>query len=68
MPAPRPSKALICNAVSGLVEAGLQPISLQVAPDGSFCINLVDGLNSAVLVTSHEIGEDEAVLSWEDVK
>jgi len=62
MPAARPSKASVSNAVSGLVEAGLQPASLQVAPDGSFFINLVGSPNSAALVASPEIGEDDEVL------
>ena len=68
MPAARPSKASICNAVSGLVEAGFQPASLQVAADGSFRIDFVDGLNSAALVTPQEIGDDCEVLAWEDVQ
>lgn len=68
MPAARPSQASICNALSAVVQAGCQPGSLQVASDGSFRIELICSSNSAALAALQEIGEDDEVLSWDDVK
>lgn len=68
MPAARPSQASVCNAVSALVEVGLTPSALQVAPDGSFRIELVGDAGGSELVASDDLRNDDEPMSWDEVK
>ena len=68
MPAARPSQASVGNAISALVEAGLKPTALHVAPDGSFRVELIGSDGSSELVAASDVRNDEEVLSWDDVK
>lgn len=68
MPAARPSQASVCNAVSALVEAGLTPSILQVAPDGSFRIEIVGDTTGPKFAARAILGDNDEPLSWDDVK
>ena len=68
MPAARPSQASVNNAVAGLVEAGLTPTALQVAPDGSFRVELLGNVNVQESATVANVVDDEAPPSWDDLR
>lgn len=68
MPAARPSQASLSNAVSALIDAGLRPAALQVAPDGSFRIELGCYSNLEALAVPQEIGKDSEALTWDEAK
>lgn len=68
MPAARPSQASVNNAVAALVEAGLTPTALQVAPDGSFRVELLGNVIVQELAAVANVGNDEAPPSWDDLK
>lgn len=48
MPAARPSKAIMTNALGAIVAAGLTPGTLTVGPDGSFHVAIADGTEGAI--------------------
>ena len=68
MPAARPSQASVNNAVTALVEAGLTPIALQVATDGSFRIELIGNDVASEHAVSMIVVKDEEPPSWDDSK
>lgn len=56
MPAARPSKAIMTNALGAIVAAGLTPGILTVGPDGSFHVVIANGTEGAIAtaVTTNE--------------
>lgn len=53
MPAARPSKASVENALSAVVASGFAPTGLRVASDGSFEVDI------AVAVADQSIGQSK---------
>jgi hypothetical protein len=48
MPAARPSKATLNNALEAIIDAGLTPGVLTVGPDGSFHVEIMQGTEGAI--------------------
>jgi hypothetical protein len=68
MPAARPSQASVNNAVAALVEACLTPTALQVAPDGSFRVELLENATVQELAAVANVGNDGEPPSWDELK
>lgn len=65
MPASRPSKSAITNAVSAVTASGLRPIAVHVSADGSFRIDLASGEPQSP--ESEASNEIETPIEWDDV-
>lgn len=68
MPAARPSQALVTNTAAALVQAGLTPTALQVAPDGSFRFELLGNAATHELAVATNVVNDEKPYLWNDAK
>jgi len=68
MPAARPSQALVTNTAAALVQAGLTPTALQVAPDGSFRFELKENAATQELAAVTNVVNDDEPHSWDDIK
>lgn len=68
MPAARPSQALVTNTAAALVQAGLTPTALLVAPDGSFRFELKGNAAKQELAAITNAVKDDEPHSWDDIK
>lgn len=48
MPAARPTKATVTNALCAIVAAGLTPGAVVIGPDGSFRVVIAHGAEEAI--------------------
>ena len=65
MPAARPTKATIGNAIMAVVSAGLTPGAIQINNDGSFRVEIVTESDLQSCAPS-AIANDGGPLTWED--
>ena len=67
MPAAKPSKAQVSNAIEAVLEADLLPQSIHVSPEGSIDIVLVDPKRSMQCKTALKNDEGLKAPSWDEV-
>jgi len=65
MPAARPTKAAISNAIMAVVSAGLTPGAIQINNDGSFRVEIVTASELQSCAPS-AIANNDGPLTWEE--
>lgn len=65
VPAARPSKASVENAILAIISAGLTPSELRVSSDGSFEVGLAQSTNN--VQTEEQLGGHARAPSWDEV-
>ena len=67
MPAARPSKATLRNAVEAVLESGLTPLAVQVGSDGSFRVEVTSQMLGASVAPRAKTAEtDVNPPTWQD--
>ncbi len=66
MPAAKPSRGSIGNAIKAIISAGLQPGAIQVGADGTFRVEIL-GAVSGVSSFKNCTAANDIASQWEDV-
>lgn len=66
MPAAKPSKGSIGNAIKAIISAGLQPGAIQVGGDGTFRVEIL-GAGTVATGSRDSSAANSVALQWEDV-